>query len=308
VSLEAPDNLDPALKSAPWARIYATIAILGWSTAATAFKLGLGYLDPPHLVLIASGISGLVLVGILAIQGRLGLLWRQTWAEIALSALQGSLNPCGYYLVLFWAYSRLSAQAAMALNYTWPLALALLAVPLLGEPLRLKTVLAIGISLLGVLLIATEGNWSSLAGQDPVGVGLAVGSATLWGLYWLLNVRDPRPAEIKLCLAFGFGTLYTALLLPILSAPTWPPLGGWLAGSYIGLMEMGLAFVCWLRALELTPHRGSLANAVYLAPFASLLWIGLILGESIALTSVAGLALILASVLWQSQPNLASKN
>ncbi|NJL98804.1 MAG: DMT family transporter [Synechococcaceae cyanobacterium SM2_3_2] len=295
------------MKSSPRAPIYAAIAILGWSTAATAFKLGLGSIDPPHLLLIASGISELVLVGILTIRGQLGLLWRQTWAEMALSALQGSLNPCGYYLILFWAYSRLSAQAAMALNYTWPLALALLAVPLLGEPLRLKTLFAIAISLLGVLLIATGGHWNSLTGQDPVGVGLAVGSATIWGLYWLLNVRDPRPAEIKLCLAFGFGTLYTALLLPSLSDPTWPPLEGWLAGSYIGMMEMGLAFVCWLRALELTSHRGSLATAVYLAPFASLFWIWLILGESIALASVAGLALILASVLWQSRPNLACK-
>ncbi len=283
---------------------YAGVAILGWSTAATAFKVGLAHLDGLHLLWISSLVSTLVLVVAITCQGQFPQIRHQTWDQIRLSALQGSLNPCGYYLVLFGAYDRLPAQAAMALNYTWPLALALLAVPLLGEKLRPKTLLAIGISLIGVVLIA-GGVQSAWQIQDPLGVVLALGSVTLWAGYWLLNLRDPRPAELKLLMSFGFGSLWITLLLPLLTTPAWPSWTGWAAGSYIGLMEMGLAFIFWLRGLELAPHRGALSNWVYLAPLGSLVWIRLILGETIALTSVMGLLLILGSILWQSQPNAA---
>lgn len=282
---------------------YAGVAILGWSTAATAFKVGLNHLDGPHLLWVSSWVASLVLLLVVLYQRRMDQVRSQTWQQVRLSALQGSLNPCGYYLVLFGAYDRLPAQAAMALNYTWPLALALLAVPLLGEKLRPKTLLALGISLMGVILMAADGQSEGLPIKDPLGVVLALGSVTLWAGYWLLNVRDPRPAELKLLMSFGFGSLWITLVLPLLTTPTWPSWTGWAAGSYIGLMEMGLAFIFWLRGLELAPHRGVLSNWVYLAPFGSLIWIRLILGETIALTSVVGLLLILGSILWQSQPN-----
>lgn len=97
----------------------------------------------------------------------------------------------------------------------------------------------------------------------------------------------------------GFGSLYGLLLLPFQEV-SWTVAGlGWAA--YIGLAEMGLTFVFWLRALELAGHRGSLANWVYVTPFLSLGLIAVLLGERIALGSVLGLGLILASNLWGSR-------
>lgn len=99
-------------------------------------------------------------------------------------------------------------------------------------------------------------------------------------------------------MGFLFGSLYGLLLLPFQEV-SWSLAGlGWAA--YIGLAEMGLTFVFWLRALELAGHRGSLANWVYVTPFLSLGLIAVLLGERIALGSVLGLGLILASNLWGS--------
>jgi drug/metabolite transporter (DMT)-like permease len=253
----------------------------------------------PTVLLIFSALSSCLILGIvLVVTGRARLIGRQRGSQIRLSALQGLLNPLGYYGVLFQAYDRLSAQAAMALNYTWPLVLALLAVPLLGERFRWRLVLALGVSLLGVVLVATGGSWGTLQVEDPWGVLLAVGSSGIWALYWLLNVRDGRDAVLKLFMGFLFGSLYGLLLLPFQEV-SWTVAGlGWAA--YIGLAEMGLTFVFWLRALELAGHRGSLANWVYVTPFLSLGLIAVLLGETIALGSVVGLGLILASNLWGS--------
>ncbi len=278
---------------------YLAAAIGGWATAASAFKFGLQHLSPTVLLIFSACSSCLILGIALVVTGRAGLVGQQKGSQIGLSALQGLLNPFGYYGVLFQAYDRLSAQAAMALNYTWPLVLALLAVPLLGERLRGRLLLALGMSLVGVVLVATGGSWGTLQVEDPWGVVLAVGSAAIWALYWLLNVRDPRDAVLKLWMGFVFGSGYCMLLLPFQEL-RWTMAGlAW--SAYIGLAEMGLAFVFWLRALELADERGSLANWVYVTPFLSLGLIAVLLREPIAPGSVLGLGLILASNLWGSR-------
>lgn len=105
----------------PWrAYAYLAAAILGWATAASAFKFGLRYLSPTVLLIFSALSSCLILGIVLVVTGRAGFLGKQRGSQIRLSALQGLLNPFGYYGVLFQAYDRLSAQAAMALNYTWP--------------------------------------------------------------------------------------------------------------------------------------------------------------------------------------------
>ncbi|MGQ9837559.1 MAG: DMT family transporter [Cyanobacteriota bacterium] len=278
------------------AYFYLSAAILGWATAASAFKLGLQHFPPAVLLIFSALSSCLVLGAVLVFSGRVGLIRQQTRAQLQLSAVQGFLNPFGYYLVLFQAYDRLSAQAAMALNYTWPMALALLAVPLLQERFRWRMFAALGVSLLGVVLVTTGGSWRTLQGGDPLGVLLAVGSAVIWALYWLLNLRDKRDGVLKLWMGFVLGSGYCLLLLPFQKVQ-WSGAGlGWAA--YIGLAEMGLTFVFWLRALELAGHRGSLANWVYVTPFLSLGLIAVLLGEPIALGSVIGLGLIIASNLY----------
>ncbi|MEN9261654.1 MAG: DMT family transporter, partial [Thermostichus sp. HHBFW_bins_43] len=144
------------------AYFYLAAAILGWATAASAFKLGLQHLSPTVLLIFSALSSCLVLGVVLVVTGRTRLIREQSRAQVRLSAVQGLLNPFGYYLVLFQAYDRLPAQAALALNYTWPLVLALLAVPVLGERFRWRMLFALGVSLLGVVLVATGGSWHTL--------------------------------------------------------------------------------------------------------------------------------------------------
>ncbi|MEW6488392.1 MAG: DMT family transporter [Thermodesulfobacteriota bacterium] len=169
------------------ATAYALATVLLWSTVASAFKLSLRHLDPPQLLLYASAASALALAGILAVQGRLGVLLTYTRAQYLRSLLLGLLNPFLYYLVLFQAYDRLPAQEAQALNYTWAITLALLSVPLLGQRMRRADVAGGLVSYAGVVVIATRGDLLGLRFSDPFGVALALGSTVLWSLYWIAN-------------------------------------------------------------------------------------------------------------------------
>ncbi|MHC4159786.1 MAG: DMT family transporter, partial [Planctomycetota bacterium] len=137
---------------------YGTAAVLFWSTVASAFKISLRHINVLPLLFYASISSTIVLFSILLSLKKLSLLKTLPQKAYLHSALLGLINPCLYYLVLFKAYSMLPAQEALVLNFTWPIMLVLLSIPLLGQQIRLKSILAILISFSGVLIISTRGN------------------------------------------------------------------------------------------------------------------------------------------------------
>ncbi len=283
------------------ATLLALGAVLLWSTVASAFKLSLRVLRPDSLLfwsaLASTGVLGIVLVA----QGRLCGTLRATRGEYLLSALQGLLNPFLYYVVLLRAYDRLPGQIAQPLNYTWALAIALLSIPMLKQRIRPVSFLALIVSLLGVVVISTRGDLRTLQVEEPLGVGLAVGSSLIWALYWILNVRDRRAAAGKLFLGFCFGTLFTLLFCLVTRAPLALPVRGALGAAYIGCFEMGLTFLLWLTALRLSRTTAAVSNLIFLSPFVSLFLLRAIVGEPLHASSFLGLAAIVAGIILQQR-------
>ncbi len=286
------------------AYLFAVASILCWSTVATVFKLTLRGTDPLSLLFGAS-LSAAIFFWLARAVRR----WIRRGQRIAprppldrslrRSALNGLLNPFLYYVVLFRAYDILPAQEAQPLNYTWPIVLVLLSAPFLGQALRLPDLAGLSISFVGVAVIALRGNLMGATFSNPLGVGLALGSSVIWAAFWIRNLRDDRDALEKLSLGATFGFLFTAALMAILGrAPSLPP--GPLAGSiYTGIFEMGLPFLFWLRALSLSETSAKVGRLVFLSPFLSLIFIGLVLGETIRSSSLIGLILIIAGILIQ---------
>jgi drug/metabolite transporter (DMT)-like permease len=283
------------------ATLLALCAVLLWSTVASAFKLSLRFLRPDPLLFWSACASTLVLGIVLGAQRKLGTAFRATRRELLLSALQGLLNPFLYYVVLFRAYDRLPGQMAQPLNYTWALAIALLSVPMLKQKIRPASFLALLVSLFGVVVISTRGDLRSLRVEEPLGVGLAVGSSLIWALYWILNLRDRRAASAKLFLGFCFGTAFTLLFCLATRAPLTLPLPGALGAAYIGLFEMGLTFLLWLGALRLSSTTAAVSNLIFLSPFVSLFLLHAVVGEPLHSSSFLGLAAIVAGIIWQQR-------
>ena len=218
--------------------------------------------------------------------------------------LLGAINPFLYYLTLFYAYDLLSAQEAQAINYSWGILLALLSVPILGQRLRREDLLAGLLCYLGVLVIATRGDLLSLHFQSVSGLLFALGSTLLWALYWLFNTRmDAEPLPL-LFLNFLTGTLLLSLYLFVFKGGVeFPGLAGALGALYVGLFEMGITFVLWLKAMKLADSTASISNLIYLSPFLSLIFIRFIVGETIFSSTLIALALILGG-LWIQQGKL----
>ncbi len=289
--------------------IFAALAILAWSSVSTAFKLGLVHFTPTGLLLVSSFVAALFLLIYNALI--CPRAFRQFWGNCLKSLPAGLLNPFLYYVILFTAYSRLRAQEAQALNYTWAIVLSLFSVLLLREKFRLKDILMLLLSFLGVMIISTKGQIHRLQFDDPLGTALALGSSVIWALYWVISLKDARESTVKLLYNFVVGfvliLLYAILSKSQILRPQAIMQQALLASVWVGIFEMGLTFVLWLKALELTENTAKISNLVFITPFLSLLLIRGILQEAIHPATIVGLCLIVASNLIQKSGSFTRK-
>ncbi len=282
-------------------------AVFFWSTVATAFKVALRYLDVFQLVFFASLFSAAALLAAVAWRGQLHKLAEELRTYPGYYLGMAALNPCIYYVVLLHAYDLLPAQQAQAINYTWAITLSLLAIPLLGQPLKGRDATAAAFGYFGVLIIATRGDLLGLAFDSLPGVGLALASTLLWAFYWIFSARNPRDGTVALCLNFLLAIPMAAMLCAVFSEIHWPGWQGLAGAGYVGLFEMGVTFLLWSAALRTATRVALVGNLIFLAPFLSLVFIQLILGETIHPATLVGLCLIVPAALFQQMQRPAAQ-
>ena len=281
------------------AYLYACITVLFWSTSASAFKISLRYLDVFSLLFYASITSTAAFFAYLLFSKKLNLLKALSKEDYIRSALLGFLNPFLYYAVLFKAYSILPAQEAQPLNFIWPITLVLLSIPLLNQKIKSKDILAIIISFAGVFVISTRGDILGFKFTNPTGVLLATGSSVIWAMFWIYNVKDKRDEAVRLFLNFTFGSVIIFLSMLLFARVKIPNLNGILGAAYVGIFEMGITFLLWLKALKLSKTTAHVTNLIYLVPFLSLVLISFAVGEKILFSTIIGVIFIVGGIILQ---------
>lgn len=278
--------------------ILGSIAVLSWSTVATAFKMALRTMSVYEMLLVASLTALLIFTGWILITGERRELARLTLPLLGRFALMGLVMPTVYYAILFMAYDYLPAQVAQPINYIWPILLAVLLAIFARRPIPRAKYAGMVVSLAGVAVISLGG--ASIDGAiSPIGLGLALLSALLWALYWIINnsLKDTLSQGPSMFLTFFFGSIYLLLAMPFFPTPhlTWEAI---LPGAYIGAFEMGVPLICFGMAIRATDNPTLINQLCYLGPFLSLFIIAMMLGEPIAPTTFIGLLLIVAGLLY----------
>lgn len=282
------------------AYLYALAAVLLWSSVATGFKLGLGVLAVEQLLLAGSVVSWCVF----AVYAALTRSWAIRRADIGLAVVLGVINPCCYYLILFAAYDRLPAHIAQPLNYTWAITLALLAVPILKQPLTRRMLGGIVVSYLGVVVLLATADQGEAGTWDMLGIALALFSTVLWASYWLLNTRSASPPAALMLWSFSVGT--PLVLIACLLGPGLPAMNADTAfyGAWVGVIEMGVTFLLWQQALRLSTQAARIGQLIFLSPFVSLVIIHFVLGEYITWGAVGALLVIVLGLrIAQTEPS-----
>lgn len=280
---------------------YALSSVFLWSTVATAFKITLEYLTPLEL-LFYSSLSSLFVLGIIVIyQKKISAVVLHVKNQLGLVFVLGVINPFIYYLVLFKAYDILPAQEAQAINYTWALMFAYMGVVFLKQKLSKADVLAGLICYFGVLIIATKGEPFSLEFSSLYGVSLALLSTILWSLYWIFNSKSKVDGVVGLFSNFLIGVVLMSIYIAFIGGINLPNIQASLGAIYVGFFEMGVTFVFWLKAVNLTSNISKISNLIFLSPFLSLVFIYFFVGEEILISTIIALFFIIGGLIIQQK-------
>lgn len=286
------------MKSSARPVILASIAVLSWSTVATAFKIALSTMSTFEMLFVACQTALIIFTIWMLVTGAWHELRLLTPSLLVRFAILGLIAPVIYYLMLFKAYELLPAQIAQPINYIWPILLAILIAFVERKPIQKSKYLGMVISLGGVVFISLGG--SAINGSiSLLGILFAIVSALLWGIYWMINdsLKNKVSEVTALFLTFLFGMAY--MFVGNFFSPV-SHLGyeSVLAGVYIGAFEMGIPFLCFGMAIRTTKNPALINQLCYLAPFLSLFIISIVLDEPIVMTTYIGLFLIIGGIVF----------
>ena len=192
----------------------------------------------------------------------------------------------------------------MTLNYTWPLFIVFFSSLILKQKPTVFEIVGLLLGFCGVGIIATMGRPGNVSGTVSVlGIILALLSAVIWGIYWILNMKRDIPEIPRIFFNFLWGTVFIFILVFFKRQVPATGIKGYLSSIYVGLFEMGITFLIWLKALNLSKRIAAVSNLIYLTPFFSLVIISLILKEVISPWTIIGLSITILGIVIAKRKN-----
>ena len=288
-----------ALMSRGW--LLLTFTSLFWSGNVVAGRLAVGQISPMALTCLRWMLVSALL---LAWQGgelrRQWPLLRANWTKVA---WMGGLGYTGYN-ALFYAGAHYTTGINMAIIQGAMPVMILLGSMALGR--RVTPVQWVGLALttLGVMVVATQGEFARLLALALNRGDLMMLLACLfYGAYTIDLPNRPKVTPLVFMAALGLVACVTSV--PLLVAEVargdafWPTPAGWLIVLYVGIFPSLLAQVFFMRGVELIgPARAGLFTN--LVPVIGALLVVAILHEPFGAYHAVALALVMGG-LWVTE-------
>lgn len=226
-------------------------------------------------------------------------LFLEKWKMLTFLSLTG---VAGFNTLVYIAVQYTSSINAAVMNAATPILIIMVSWVMLKEPISLKTIPGIGLSMLGVLWMITRGSWDVLVGLSFNKGDLWMLAAILcWALYSVGMRRSAKqvPAQalfvytiiISVVLLIPLSVVEVLLVKPVLHIS----LGIGSGIVYIGVFASLVAFSAWNQSIALIgPAR--CAGFLNLIPLFSTIFATAFTGESIHFYHFVGAALILTGI------------
>ncbi len=272
-------------------------AVLLWSTLGLIGKFLYSMGAEPLFVVTFRVLFGLGVLGAVIGLVRPRLLC-VPWEKIPGLALYGIVAVGANFAFFFLALRHTTVATAAVVANSYPAFVALLARLILGERLHGRKLLALGLTMAGVFLVAGGCEPGALRANLP-GLGFALGNASCLAAYNLMGKRLIAQANPWTVMFYGFlfgGLFLTALwgsqgaVVPVL------PVHGWLLIVAIAVFPSILGYGLYLLALR-RMEASRAAIVATLEPVLASLWAWLVLGERMTPGQILGGILVIAGVL-----------
>lgn len=271
------------------------IAGLLWGTSFPAIKIGLQYMDAYTFAFLRFLFASLVMISVSLLTKKFSFNFNKK----RLILLLGVTNGLAYLLQYIGMVSTSASKSALFVNLSvvW---VALLSPILLKERVGNKKILGVAASLVGVLFMTTNLDFSSLTNGTVIGDLLVITAGIAWAFFIVYN--KPLVMDCKNMLQ-TMTWLLVFTLLPLLPTATFSagifaalPLDAWLAVFYTAVFCWVIPYYLWLKGLKNIPAVTSsvvLLTEVIVAVAISTL----VLGEAFTMVSGLGAVFIILAIL-----------
>ncbi len=283
----------------------ALFAVAAWGASFVATKIALKYAEPGTIVWLRFAMGVMILGLTVGLNKQFALPKGRDWGYFAV---------LGFLGITFhqWLQSTglLTAQATTSawIVATIPVFMALLGLLILHERLARYQVAGIFLAAVGVLLVITKGNLTTLVTGKfgTPGDFLILISAPNWAVFSALSRSglQKHSSTRMMFYVMSFGWIFTSILFflssgigQIVSIP-WD---GWIAITFLGVFCSGIAYIFWYDALKVLPVAQTGAF-LYLEPVVTVIVAALVLREAILLATVIGGITILIGVWLVNHP------
>lgn len=277
------------------ALLLTVIAGFLWGTSFPAIKIGLQYMDAYTFAFLRFLLAALVMLSVSLLTKNFSFNFNKK----RLILILGLANGLAYLLQYIGMVCTTASKSSLFINLSavW---VALLSPVLLKEQLGSKKALGVAASLVGVVLMTTNLDFSSLSQGTVTGDFLVIGAGVLWAIFMIYN--KPLVKDSKNLLQ-SMMWLLLLTLLPLLPTAAFStgnftslPLDAWLAIAYTAVFCWVIPYYLWLKGLK---HISAVTSGIVLLTevVVAMAIATLVLGETLTVVSGVGAVFIIIAIL-----------
>lgn len=220
-------------------------AVLIWSFAALA-AVGLTAIPPFELMVFIFGIAFLVVIArYLKADDKKNFL-NFSKMDLTIASTTLVINHLCYYLAFRYA----PAAEVDLINYLWPTMLILLSSLLPNEKLCLSYLFAAAVCFWGLYILLCPDFSKGVPEEYLIGYLFAFGAALSWTLYSLYTRYHHKNSPNCISFACGVSALFSLAVHLLFEDFVLPNGSEWAIIVLLGILEVGLAYYFWDRALK----------------------------------------------------------
>lgn len=275
--------------------LYALLCIFLWSLIPVVSRFGQSEMDNFQFLFWSNLLSLAVVTTCFFFTKSKKPIYKITIKNFFYTSFLGSLGCAFYYLCLYYGYAQSSGIEVLVVQYLWPVFIVLLSIILLKERLKISSILAIILGFLGILIVLTKGNISTVSFSNFSTVLIVALGSFSFALFSVLSKKLNSPNPYLTTVIFFIGGLSLAAFAMVLFSEFKLPSKSELLPVIVnGALINGISYIFWLEALNKI-KASTAATLVFITPVLSSIYIVILFNEPFYTSYLFGLALVICS-------------
>jgi drug/metabolite transporter (DMT)-like permease len=283
-----PSPFEGDLRGLTFSKVAPVLFVALWSTGFIGAKYGLPFADPFIFLSVRVLIAALILFAVAAVMKLPIAIGR---SAITRSAVIGFFLHACYLGGVFFSISKgLPAGVAAVVTSLQPVLVSLLAVKVLGEPLKIKQIAGLILGLLGVVLVLGPSFEQDIPITGVVGIFIALMGSTVATL-----LQKKIGSDVPLISGTAYQYLASGFVLAVAAIATGGVHIQW-SGKFIAafvwlIAVLSVGAILLLLWLLNTGSAASVSSLLYLIPPATALEAFLLFGEKVNTQGFLGIGI-----------------